>query len=228
MAIVRSLVVLSRKSAIPRDQIVNSWHFGTPPGAVTGTMLANISTELTNFYVTLNPYLSQVISNDLAVHLIKHYLVTPGAPGAADDTTGSPLQTDSFTLTPAPTKSPFPSEVAVCLSYRGNLTGIQEESGGFRPAARRRGRIYIGPLNESAYLMDPVIKEPKVNPGFRTLLTQQANVLHDALDANGIAWGIYSRAGASFTDAESVYVDDAFDTIRSRGERATSRTTMQL
>jgi hypothetical protein len=53
-------------------------------------------------------------------------------------------------------------------------------------------------------------------------------VLHDALDANGIAWGIYSRAGASFTDAESVYVDDAFDTIRSRGERATSRTTMQL
>jgi hypothetical protein len=103
--------------------------------------------------------------------------------------------------------------VAIALSYRAT------PSAGLNPA-RRRGRIYIGPLVTTASSGVPA----RPNAGSRAVFVERFVNLRTSLLAVGYELGVYSSTDNAFHGIDQVWCDDAFDTMRSRGVRATGRT----
>lgn len=102
--------------------------------------------------------------------------------------------------------TPGPREVALCMSFYADNN-----------LPRRRGRIYLpayaGGMGGS------------VRPTNANML--KAMALGDLLSGIGgadIDWGVYSQMNGSFHRATIAYVDDEWDTQRSRGLRPTTRT----
>ncbi len=109
-----------------------------------------------------------------------------------------------WTANAFPVTTGAPREVALCLSYFGE-----------RNLPRERGRIYIGPwTNASAAERPPDIAIQKV----RDLATALGNVGGADVD-----WHLYSPTRAAYTKIRNVWVDNEWDTIRSRGYKATAR-----
>jgi hypothetical protein len=124
---------------------------------------------------------------------------------------------EQFTLAAAVDGTCLPEEVAVVLSFHSLLTDIPEEIGSTRPAARHRGRIYFGPLNTASNQASDASVEPQTNAALRGA----------ALFFLGLAsapWSVWSRASAAMFTVSGGYVDNAFDTQRRRGHRASART----
>lgn len=109
----------------------------------------------------------------------------------------------SVTLTGTPTEG-GPREVALCLSFFSD-----------RNLPRQRGRLYLGPW-------------PKSRMGERPDATTlaEANALGVSLANVGgvdIDWGVWSSMDNAFRKATHKWVDNEWDTIRSRGLEATTR-----
>lgn len=222
MALLRVQVRIKKKSGLTVDDAVNTWHVETTGAAAEGDMVA-IGSDLAAFYQAIQTYLGASIATG-SVHEAKFYALSPGAPGAGDDVSGSPVYTHLFTITPGATQSP--GEVAVALSMKASTTGVLEESGGIRPAARRRGRVMLGPLGTGAAELDATTKEAFVLPAFRTAVLNAAVALQTALEANTNPGGIvvYSPSDGVARPIVQFSMDNAFDTVRSRGQKATNRT----
>lgn len=97
-----------------------------------------------------------------------------------------------------------PREVALCLSFYSE-----------RNIPRRRGRLYIGPWASNFMTM-----RPSAN------VRQEAADLAAALQGIGgvdVDWQVYSRADNAYRKVTNWWVDDEWDTQRSRGLRATTR-----
>lgn len=101
--------------------------------------------------------------------------------------------------------SDIPREVAMCLSFYAG-----------RNLPRQRGRIYL----------------PLVGSGYGTSLRPPLALREKALDlAAGLAgiggadidWGVWSPTDNKFRAVSNAWVDDEWDTQRSRGLRATTR-----
>lgn len=119
-----------------------------------------------------------------------------------------PVGTSSF---PA-----LPTEVACCLSFEAApVSGI--------PQARKRGRIYIGPLNTDA--VDVVAGTQKSRPDIRfqmTCVEAYINLIDDCLDA-GYVLVQYSPTTGNPSGIVRAWMDDAWDTQRRRGIAPTGR-----
>lgn len=113
----------------------------------------------------------------------------------------------------------LPGEVAVCTSY-----SAAAESG--TNPRRRRGRLYIGPLNIGASTATNGVAARPSGP-FITCLEGTTQRLAEA-STLGCAWAVYSRRGSSFAIIEKGYVDNAFDTQRRRGVNPTTRTPWEV
>jgi hypothetical protein len=99
-----------------------------------------------------------------------------------------------------------PREVALCLSYYGA-----------RNLPRQRGRIYLGIGTAS-----------KAASGGRPpmVLREQALVFADGIANLGgvdVDWQVYSPTAGLSENVRTAYVDDEWDTMRSRGLRPTTR-----
>lgn len=124
-----------------------------------------------------------------------------------------PLDEGSIAWTGAAVSIEMPQEVSLCVSYMNDTaSGV--------PRARRRGRIYISGWDEAA------------NNAGRPV----AGVVEDLADAfetycdtlyafGGIRPGIWSRANATVYPIQRVWVDNEWDTMRSRGGKSTLRET---
>jgi hypothetical protein len=95
-------------------------------------------------------------------------------------------------------------EVALCLSYFSE-----------RNLPRFRGRIYIGPFANSTQNERPSAASIA---GLRTLATGIAGIGGPDVD-----WQLYSPTRLAYSKITNVWVDDEWDTIRSRGLKALSR-----
>lgn len=104
--------------------------------------------------------------------------------------------------------SPSNRDVALCL------TGYHENN---RP--RYRGRLYI-----PCCLTGQSVNGANAGSGMRDKVGELATIFAD-LGGVDIDWGVYSRVDSAFRKYTHWYVDDAWDTQRSRGKRATARTT---
>lgn len=210
-------VRLERDNGLPEDAIVNTFHFDTGTQPVDLATCADLVTRLTAFYRAIpaggtnamSVYMYNAIrQND---HSIKFYDMSSPKPRA-------PVLTQLWNFTTAlPTGAGFPAEVALCLSFRGSLVSGQNP-------ARRRGRIYFGPLN-AANAQD-------VNSDYRpalllmTDLARAGLALKTANGGIGGTWCVFSTANQQLVPVQTVWCDNSYDTQRRRGMEPNFRVTL--
>jgi hypothetical protein len=216
MTTLRVQVSLPNNDTIPRDAVVNVWHFESNSGVATDDAIAAVG-QLQDFYDSIDGFLSNRLNGDI---LYKVYDLVDISPRA-------PIYDIGNTITPDTTQS-LPTEVAICLSYRAALIS------GF-PRGRARGRIFLGPF--STDVLATGTGGAILESGVETSLAAAGGALIAAGEALGARWVVFSptSAGAEPWSAgdltlatlpvDNGWVDNAFDTQRSRGLNATSRTT---
>lgn len=213
-------------TGLEENRIVNVWHFDRTGTDGAGGATA-IATFLPVFYqqATLSALYSPTISRAALVHKLIVAEVTPGSPGGDDDVVSRPLSTTSFTTSTAATSNSYalPHEVAVCLSFQGDIVGIPEESGDIRPASRRRGRIYLGPFNHTAMTFAASTSRPSDTLRNAIIAAYQPPIASLKSVSPSVIHGIYSPTTGTINPVTRVSVDDAFDTIRSRGTSPTNK-----
>lgn len=213
MPFCRALVELATDTLIPSDVITNTWHFETP-GAVADAGTA-ITDNLDAFYTAIQAHLSSVLTGAGTVLLYD----------LEDPSPRPPVFTGAISFTPD--TAAYPNEVAVALSYQAPVVAGEAQ-------ARRRGRIFIGPMSQDAGTSST--GGPRPSSSCRTDICAAADALKDDTTLAGLVWSVFSptTAGAppwssgdlatAFHAVTNGWVDDAFDTIRSRGVAATNRT----
>lgn len=199
MALYRVQVVFQGRSNMPEDQFVNTWHFLSTSSK--SAFADAITLELvSDFYTPIRTYMSGYIGT--TGHKVKVYDLgdpTPRIPAVED-----------FELTTGNTGSNLPNEVAVCLSYHAAAP----------ITARRRGRLFIGPLHTTA-MQGAGTAEPRVNDTLRGLLASSAEAMLPSAASRD--WVVHSpTAGASAT-VTGGWIDNAFDTQRRRGTDPTDK-----
>ena len=222
------------KSGLPKDNIVNTFYFHRVTGS--GPILVG---EANSVMAELDTFFNTAVGGGNAV---RNYTaeITMAATRTLHkcyDMDDVPKRVPIFTAnganpTPALTTQALPSECCCCLSFAGpQLSGT--------PQGRRRGRVYIGPLNVVSIAPDANTQQAVIDPLMRTALTAAANRMHDNLLALATPWEwvVYSpttrasvggAAELAITPITTAWVDDAPDVQRRRGQDAKTRTTLAL
>lgn len=210
-------VVMPFRSGLPQDVSVNTFTFG----AGTGTALALAEAaypRLVDFYTTQPSGASATVASFLGAWVdrpnayIKFY-------DLADAKPRRPIKIGGLDLGSNINTHDLPHEVSVCISFQG-----WPESG--MSQARRRGRIFIGPLRFSAKTNDDNVP-PRPTSVLLDTFKRAAHDLAEANDGSG-NWVVWSRTGNSFTEVTNGWVDDEFDTQRRRQPASTSRNGWQV
>lgn len=231
------LIQLPFTSGLPEDVAQNTIFFGC----------TNAGSSHDEDADDLLPYLASVFNDvltgaTLALDELIGDQVTRDANGCdlvfyfddGDPTTGlwgSPVAMRSFTMGASGTGNPLPAEVSLALSFHGDLTNVPETAPNpdgpvpptIRPAARRRGRIYIGPLMAIAGTTGASNDLVPTSAAKNTWSAVGAHLIDNV--PSGFVWDIVSKAGGEVHVVTGGYVDDAFDTQRRRGSAPTSRLT---
>jgi hypothetical protein len=222
MARVIAQVTLARDGGLPEDVIVNTYHFEDDSGFATeGGLSVNgpgLESRLVSFYDAIG---QSVLGSSLAgTGIIKMYDFSDPLPRV-------PRRTFPFTFALA-AGSPYPGEVAMVLSMRAELVP------GVNPA-RRRGRVFLGPLSvgvgapspSGADMQIPIAKTDAVLTAARTMARGASGTFRLAVysPATKAAGGTDDEA---WNDVEVLSVDSAFDTQRRRGAAASFRRSVTL
>jgi hypothetical protein len=213
----RTQVVLHRKSLIPADNVTNTMHFDADgdiePEHDWEHWAAGLHDRVETFYETIAGLLSYTLQGTGVVTSYDMHDAEPRIPKFQTDLTFTPNGSNGY-----------PGEVALCVSFRA-------AAGSGLNMARRRGRIFLGPMGIG--MSERVGDNGEVRPtaaGRQTIL----DAFHTMADGiSGAArLAIYSPTTDvtasiedSFHDAVFAWIDDAFDTVRSRGASPTSRVT---
>jgi len=209
--VLRTQITLPTSSGLPADYIMNTWHCLSvdidPVDDATGFV-----DDLFDFYLAIDNLMSGRLSGDIIADV---YDLSDAQPR-------TPIFTQDANLSLG-TGDGLPNEVAICLSYRGALAS------GVNPA-RHRGRIFLGPWDVS--VVDQGTGDTIVDVSVRNAIASAANNLMGSTTSAGWPWAVYSpttqQGGASLVNSafqvQAGWVDDAFDTVRSRGGQATTRT----
>lgn len=201
MALYRHQFVLHTGDAIPANFVTNTlYSSGTDAEAYVSatTIFIDMFKAFGSIYSTL------IAQNN---HQVKVY-------DMADPEPRTPIYETLWNLTSAPSQPPMPSEVAICLSFQAAVeSGVNQ--------ARRRGRIYLGPVHTS-------INDSSGRPSSsaRTTIANAAEAaLEDfaALDP-ALQWVVYSQMNNSSSPVENGWIDNDFDTQRRRQQPVTART----
>ena len=204
MPICRVQVRIPKDTAVPADVVVNTWAVDLDNATSLG--LVNFQSALTTFYNALSSYRSTAY--DWANTVMRAY-------NMEDDEPREPFYDFAMGLNSTASGTPLPPEVAICLSFQG-------ASGSGFNMARRRGRVYLGPLQTG--VLDTVGNVASV---VRTTITNAADTLLTASGSGDWQWGVISLAGigVGFTPVTNGWVDGAFDIQRRRGVQPSVRTT---
>lgn len=203
MPAIRALVTINMLSGLPEDAVTNSLYFSAPLTATT-TELNGITAALTTFYQSFDQYMSPKVAPSAKV---RYYNMNDPEPRA-------PLREDTITLT-IPAGTGLPEELALCLSFQGEkVSGANQ--------ARRRGRIYLGPWQDTIRGSSTASNRPLSTA--LTTIANNATALASTAFGAGTPWVVWSPTNNSFTNVTDGWLDDAFDTQRRRGVAPTSRT----
>lgn len=244
----RATVVLKHKSGQAKDNVTNTFHVDALGGGPQDA--EDIAEQIRDkFFLAIPPnsefglstYLGGQIAD--AGHEIRMYpLVT--ATGESTSYQGAPPEhVELFDFIGRNDEGTgLPSEVALCCSFRRLQSGNV-------PLAQRTGRVYFGPIEASHIAVGAEGSRPKPTDALRGTLAEAGNALIDGLAAAGNALVVYSRPFAGRVGAvkdngdpkpdlparagsihvvNQVFVDDAFDTQRRRGEKSTLRSIINV
>lgn len=200
-------VELRTQTGIPADNIINTFAFQWV--GVGAPDFETLVTLIDDFYDEVG---TDVFSNVLALannaHQVKIYDLTDPSPRP-------PVYVGTFTQTGG--TNPLPTEVAICASFQG----IQEAG---HSQARRRGRVFIGPVR-SAALSVGSDGYPRVSGSARSAIATACTDLQANASAADWAWCVWSRADDELYIVNNGWIEDEFDTQRSRGPGPLTRTT---
>lgn len=216
MASISLQIRIPTDSGLPEDTVVHSWAAaGTQDAA---DMAVTFAARLQTFYTaTTSPttarigtYLSGWL--DLNAAVVRAY-------DLADPEPRVPVLDSPLNIGPSSASAtPMPNEVAYCMSF---YAGISSGTA----AARRRGRVFLGPLNNTAQTATAG-SNSKVNLTFISDVNNRAKALCDA-STDSCFWGVWSRTDGVVRRVTGGWGDNAWDTQRRRGEKATSRLTWE-
>lgn len=194
--------VLWMDSGLAEDYATNTYHIETDDvDPLVGA--TDFFGNLVTYYRTFDEYLSAELQGTMAY---RAYNLEEPEPRV-------PFYINGDSLIPGATR--WPSEVSLCTSFAGLPISGQVQ-------ARRRGRAYIGPLAAAAG--DTATGRPAA--AFITALAAATDTLATvSLASLEYSWIVYSPTYGLKTTVQYGWVDNAFDTQRRRGLRATSRTT---
>jgi hypothetical protein len=210
----RAQVVHPRSTGLPADVITNTFYFDGDEGAESWEAGAiSIVSRLQAFFVVCGAYMSDLISQPSLVKLTDPRDPLPQLPKYTGEI-----------IFPTSGASHLPAEVALCLSYKASSVSGENPK-------RRRGRVFLGPFTEGA---TGAVDQGDIRP----TVAMATNIIAGALematgDAGSPRHAIYSpttHVGATpiedaFHDVEDYWIDNAFDTVRSRGASPTLRWT---
>lgn len=207
-------------SGTAEDQFVNTFYC-TPPVAPGPSQLLGIADAVRDFYTVVHTPSTEPLT----------YWMAPTIDGLGrqvriwdldDPKPRSPIYDEETSTSFAYGGQALPNEVAVCLSYAAVI-----ESG--VPPARRKGRIYLGPLNIRALGAAGGENQQRPDAAMCYAMVNSAQALRDAIfDAGGGAWSLYSPTTDLALAITRVWVDDAWDTQRRRGIDPQSRQSLTL
>lgn len=237
MAVYRIVSIFESVTGIPKDRVTNRLHFQTTEQAYDAATALDLIGHVAASYTTVTAPGTASPDQYLSSELSRVVLPVGKAYNPAG---GSPLATATWAgFAAAGVPGALPGEVACCLSMNADLTNVPEEAVDDadvdaqpeRPASRRRGRIFFGPLTSQA-LSGSVPERP--NAVLKNILlglgSALANPTNPTLTAVGTELVVRSDsgfAGASYPVIR-VSVDDAFDTQRRRGVASTARVTLAV
>lgn len=214
--------VMSAASGLPEDQVINDFAFqatGAPTSGDVDSMFAAVDgfyRDNSSLGTALGSYISNQI-NRAATHELQAYHIVAGP-------LGSPFRTDPW-LGPVTARSTpgLPTEVAGVLSFHADLTGELEVVGATHPKARRRGRVFIGPLVNEAVTNDT--PPYYLSSAFLLHAREAGTRMLDESTTDDVPWCVWSRADATLRPVVGGWTDNAPDTQRRRGTAAGARVT---
>lgn len=232
MTFMRCVATLAHTSGLAEDAFVNVWHFDSDQTFAEDA--DDTAARLIAFYQAIdNSIFSTHMAAGITVDVYNLADPPPRVPGYT--TTGSLVASAGV---------PLPEEVCCCLSFSGaQVSGVNMK--------RRRGRVYLGPLTANV-LTSGVASGVHISSTYTTIIANAAADLahgpdagdarlavfstRNAADVDGVAYGPttpvsepdvgWSDAAlaAGFEDVTFGWVDNALDTQRRRGVKATLRT----
>lgn len=190
----------------PSDCATNTLYFTTPVANTVVQDQANINSKLTTFYQSFDQYFSPVVGNTATW---KGYNLEDAEPR-------QPVLNGSFGLTVGATGTGMPEEVACVLSFQSaQISGV--------PAARRRGRIFIGPLSVLALAQGTSSAFVSWSAAFKTALSGAAVQLA-VPDTVAAQWVQHSGVTGLVFAVKNGWIDNQPDTQRRRGHQQPGRT----
>lgn len=211
MATHRALITMPAVSGINEDAVTNTLHFLPDPGGVAAA-LAALDTAIVDFYNNSGSGVGALLNNQVSrvanACTIRWYALDDPPPRV-------PVRLTTFTMKAAGSGGALPGECSVVLSFQAvKVSGVNQ--------ARRRGRIYLGPLTDAVSTVTGGIARPSVT--IRGNIATRAAALKAAAVAANSPWSIWSEVNGAPSSVADGWVDDTFDTQRRRGVRATTRT----
>lgn len=212
MQFARSITRLTRDSGLPEDDVINVMHWRSSAEASDADVFTAITSRIDAFFTAMQTWLGSVLTGAGVTEVYD----------MGDDPPRVPWGNDAFTFTPSASTC-LPEEVAVCLSMQATpVSGI--------PQARRRGRIYVGPLTTGAVSIEN--GGTFVATNLRNALIAAADDLAAPDTSTSTQLAVFSRQQlqetgsmeSAFTPVSGGWVDDAFDIQRRRGSRSRNRT----
>lgn len=218
----KATVIFPYKTGLPEDVATNTFVFsfrGGPGATPQDNDKQMLHLNLTRFFndefvtsIPLAEYYSEYIERSACRIRYVEF----------DEITGAEVEeavTVPFTLGPTSQTQDLPLECAATLTFLQNLPGST-----LIPEARRRGRIFLGPLNSlaNASVVDGTV--PLINQDFINRVMASAQFLVDQGEPTQWRWSVYSRTNRVTYHVKEGWMDNEWDTIRSRGARATGRT----
>lgn len=208
---VRAQAIWQAKSGLPEDRFVTSWAFVRQAiGNINlETQLNEVAERLREFW--LEPATGTFAVCDYLPKAITAQGLQIRCYALADEPPREPHVYD-FETGRGATDAVFPWEVATCLSFYAD-----------RNLPRRRGRVFLGPLTLKARVeLDGVVR---TSDDFRADLVYSANRLaHERGIGDEMQWAVLSPTDGEIRPVTNGWVDDAFDTMRKRGQEPSVRT----
>ena len=209
MPVVRAQVIIASDNALPEDVCVNVFHFEGPGDFQLPALQDDILNRLRSFYNdagdgggNVASMLGSTVKPDSCRIKLYELVGPPPHP---------PIRDEPLNLAGSGTAQ-LPREVALVLSFQGNrVAGVVQ--------ARRRGRVFIGPLTTS--ILDDANDARPTLARRSDLKSAGARLM--AANTSAARWVVRSTVGAGTTVIENGWVDNAFDTQRRRGSKPTSR-----
>lgn len=202
MAVYRFQTAYPVHSVLPRDYFANTFHMNHLAGGITATDLNSICDSINDMFATR---LGAATGREVRT---KCYEVPHAKP--------NPPVADRVKSLGTPWTPTTNCEVAICLSFAGNPS-----------LPRERGRMYFSPgmcrQTTPAGLTTIGIRPTSAQMQWALDFYSVANASFP--DLGGVDWefGVWSPTNNAFVKATKAWVDDEWDTVRSRGLRESTR-----